>query len=102
LEREFGLKIERDELFPETIFRGDPEFVRDGKVTPRGLEELRRRMPFADLSRFEANPEVGLLSDLFTVDLIVRFIGGKLAADGGPAGRTPATEGKRPDWTKVQ
>src|SRR5919204_4800061 len=80
LEREFGIKIPRNELFPESIFQGDPEFVQDGKVTPRGLDELRTRMPFADLSQFEKNPEVSKLSDLFTVDLITRYIQGKLSA----------------------
>ncbi len=79
LEREFGIKIPRGELFPESIFQGDPEFVQNGRVTPKGLEELRARMPFADLSQFEQNPEVGHLSDLFTVDLITRYIQGKLA-----------------------
>src|SRR5438128_11467170 len=70
LEREFGIKIPRDELFPEAIFTGDPELVQDGKVTPKGLLELRRRMPFADLDEFEKDPEVRRLSDLFTVDMI--------------------------------
>ena len=78
LEREFGIKIPRGELFPESIFQGDPELVQDGRVTPRGLEELRSKMPFADLTKFEANPEVGNLSNLFTVDLITRYIQGKL------------------------
>src|SRR5213082_1064494 len=55
LEREFGIKIPRNELFPESIFQGDPEFVQDGKVTDKGLSELRTRMPFADISKFEQN-----------------------------------------------
>ena len=80
LEREFGIKIPRGELFPESIFQGDPDFVQNGRVTDKGLEELRTRMPFADLSGFEKNPEVSKLSDLFTVDLITRYIHGKLAA----------------------
>ena len=78
LEREFGIKIPRGELFPESIFQGDPEFVQDGRVTDRGLSELRSRMPFADLSKFEKNPEVSAISDLFTVDMIARYIQGKL------------------------
>jgi acyl carrier protein len=78
LERGFGIRIPRDELFPESIFQGDPQFVREGKVTPRGLDELRSRMPFADLSQFEKNPEVRCLSDLFTVGLITRYIQSKL------------------------
>jgi acyl carrier protein len=78
LEREFGIKIPRGELFPESIFQGDPDLVQDGRVTPKGLDELRTKMPFADLSYFEANPEVGNLSNLFTVDLIARYVQGKL------------------------
>jgi acyl carrier protein len=79
LEREFGIKIPRGELFPESIFQGDPEFVQNGRVTAKGLAELRQRMPFADLSKFEQDPEVSHISDLFTVDLITRYIQGKLA-----------------------
>ena len=78
LEREFAIKIPRGELFPESIFQGDPEFVQDGRVTDKGLAELRARMPFADLSNFEKNPEVSAISDLFTVDMITRYIQGKL------------------------
>jgi acyl carrier protein len=78
LEREFGIKIPRGELFPESIFQGDPELVQNGRVTPKGLDELRTKMPFADLRQFEADPEVGNLSNLFTVDLIARYIQGKL------------------------
>jgi acyl carrier protein len=78
LEREFGIKIPRGELFPESIFQGDPDFVQNGRVTEKGLEELRTRMPFADLSAFEADPQVSHISDLFTVELIARYIQGKL------------------------
>src|SRR5688572_4207816 len=80
LEREFGIKIPRNELFPESIFQGDPDFVQDGKVTDKGLDELRQKMPFADLSKFERNPELSALSDLFTVQMIARYIEGKLSA----------------------
>src|SRR5258708_27822808 len=78
MEREFGIKITRGELFAECIVQGDPEFVQDGKVAEKGLAELRARMPFANLQRFEENPELSHLSDLFTVDLIARYIQGKL------------------------
>src|SRR6266850_1408663 len=53
LEREFGIKIPRGELFPESIFQGDPEFVQNGRVTEKGLAELRTKMPFADLIAFD-------------------------------------------------
>lgn len=80
LEREFGIKIDRNELFPESVFQGDPEFVQDGKVTPKGLSELRERMPFADLATYEKNPKFDQIGDLFTVDLIVKYIASKLPA----------------------
>jgi acyl carrier protein len=83
LEREFGIKIPRGELFPESIFQGDPEFVQNGRVTDKGIDELRTRMPFADLSLFEKNPEVSAISDLFTVDMITRYIQGKLGQPSG-------------------
>jgi acyl carrier protein len=78
LEREFGIKIPRSELFPESIFQGDPEFVEGGRLTDKGMAELRTKMPYADLSNLEKNPEVAALNDLFTVDLITRYIQGKL------------------------
>jgi acyl carrier protein len=80
LEREFGIKIPRGELFPESIFQGDPDFIKDGRVTPRGLAELKSKMPFADLSKFEKNPTLEGISDLFTVDAIVSYIENKLQA----------------------
>src|ERR1700693_5427946 len=49
LEREFGVRIPPDELFPDSILKGDPAFVQDGRVTDQGLAELRSCMPHADL-----------------------------------------------------
>ena len=80
LEREFGITIPRGELFPESIFQGNPQFVENGKVTAQGLAELRARMPFADLGEFEKDPQLGQVGDLFTVDLITRYIGRKVGA----------------------
>ena len=88
LEREFSIKIPRNELFPESIFQGDPEFVKDGKVTAKGLAELRAKMPYANLAEFEKNPTLEGISDLFTVNLIVSYIESKLAA--GAASRAAA------------
>lgn len=77
LEKAFGIKIPRGGLFPENILSNDA-FVKDGKVTQQGLDELRKRMPCADLSTFEKDPRVGNFSSLFTVDLIHRYVAGML------------------------
>ena len=78
LEREFGIKIPRGELFPEAIFQGDPDFVQEGKVTEQGVAELRSRMPFADLGAFDRDRRLSAVSDLFTVGLVARYIAWKL------------------------
>jgi acyl carrier protein len=79
LERGFGIKIPREELFPESIFQGDPEFVQNGMVTPKGLQELRERLPFADVEAYAQNPQYRKLGDLFTVEMITRYITDKMA-----------------------
>jgi acyl carrier protein len=92
LEREFGIKIPRGELFPESIFQGDPEFVQDGKVTDGGMRELHARMPFADLGAFERDRRLSAVPDLFTVGLVARYVAWKLGQGNGavPAERTHA------------
>ena len=79
LEREFDINIPRGELFPDSIFQSSPEFVQNGRVTDKGLVELHARMPFADLREFDKNPMLSSVDDLFTVDLITRYIRGKVA-----------------------
>jgi len=78
LEREFGIKIPRGELFPEAIFSGDPDFVQNGKVTPKGIAELKAKMPYADFGTFEIDPKMETIGDLFTVDLITLYVESKL------------------------
>jgi acyl carrier protein len=79
LEREFGIKIPRGELFPESIFQGDPEFVQNGRVTDKGLAELRARMPFADLGSLDHDRSLSAVPDLFTVEFVTRYVAWKLS-----------------------
>jgi len=78
LERNFGIKIPRGELFPENV--SDPELTQDGKLTSKGLDEMRQRLPFIDLTEFAENPEVDKLLDLYTVDMLVKYVSSKLSA----------------------
>lgn len=79
LEKNFNVKIPRGELFPENLAAADSGFVEDGKVTPSGIDELRSRMPHADVDKLAADPKVENIQDLFTVQMIVNFLEKKLA-----------------------
>ncbi|MFO0912176.1 MAG: acyl carrier protein [Pirellulales bacterium] len=77
LEKAFGIEIPRGELFPEDILT-NAEYVEDGRVTQTGVAELKKRMPFADLTRFEANPLVQEFGNLLTVNDMCRYVASKL------------------------
>lgn len=78
LEKAFGIKIQTEELFPKDILT-EGAYVQDGKVNSNGLAELKRRMPWADLSKFESNPRVQDFGDLLTVSDLCRYVQSKLA-----------------------
>jgi len=80
LEKAFGIKVPREELFPAESLLNDPELVSNGKLTAKGLAELRERVPHTDLTGFEKNPDLSKLADLFTVNAIVTYIDSKLNA----------------------
>jgi acyl carrier protein len=80
LEKAFGIKIVREELFPAESLMGNQEFVQNGKLTAKGIAELKSKMPHADLGDFESNPDINKLGDLFTVGSIVSYIDRKVNA----------------------
>jgi acyl carrier protein len=79
LEKSFGIEIPRSELTPEDVLT-NPNYVKEGKVTPEGIAEIKRRMPFADLTAFEANPLVQNFGNLLTVSDLCRFVETKVAS----------------------
>ncbi|MEM7811502.1 MAG: acyl carrier protein [Planctomycetota bacterium] len=79
LEKTFGIKIPRGELFPENLAAADSGFVDDGVITESGLAELRSKMPHADIDKLAADPKVENIADLFTVEMLVNFIEKKVA-----------------------
>jgi acyl carrier protein len=78
LEREFGLRVRQGELFAGPVFQGTAEVVQDGRLTDEGLAALRTQMPFANLRDLERDRRLNRIDDLFTVDLLSRFISWKL------------------------
>lgn len=76
LEKAFDIKIERGELVPTDVLE-DAAYAKDGKLTPEGIAELKSRMPFADLSKLETDPNIQNLGDLSVQDM-VNFVEYKL------------------------
>ena len=77
LEKAFDIKIDKDELMPQDILT-DPKYVADGKLNAEGLAQLKARMPFAHLSKFEADPQVVKLGEQLTVGDMVRYVESKI------------------------
>lgn len=78
MEKAFGIKIPREELFPAENLLSNKEYISNGKLTPKGLEELKKRMPHTDFSEFANDPNVNKIGDLFTVDALVNYVDSKL------------------------
>lgn len=78
LEKAFGIEIPREELFPDDILTNS-QYVKDGKVTGEGIAELKSRLPWANLSKFEQNPRVQDFGNLLTVNDLCNYVSSKLA-----------------------
>lgn len=81
LEKAFQVKITQNELVPMDVF-SNAEFVKEGRFTPAGMEELRKRMPYANFDRIAANPTVQDFRNVLTVADMCRFVEGKVGVTG--------------------
>jgi acyl carrier protein len=79
LEKEFGIKIPKGEMMPENLAT-NPELVKDGVLTQRGLDVIKEKMPHAaaEFEQFKADPQLEGMSRLFTVNSIVNYVQSKL------------------------
>lgn len=80
LEKTFDIKIPSGELFPGNILN-DERFVKEGRVTSAGLQELRLKVPYLDHDAFSRDPLVAKLAEYFTVQMVVKYIEDRLAKD---------------------
>jgi len=79
LEKHFSIKIDRGELVPDDVVNDTTgTYVVDGKLTAQGLEEIKNRIPFADLSSLEKNPVVQNLATVLTVKDMCNLVEQKL------------------------
>ena len=79
LEKAFNIKISQEELTPRDVL-SNPEYVNNRKLNAAGLAALKQRVKHADWSKFEHDPDIDKILDVFTVGTIVNFVEDKLAA----------------------
>ncbi len=77
LEKTFDIKIPSGDLFPASLLNDD-RFVKEGRVTPEGLAELKAKVPYLDVDGFSKDPQVSKLSDYFTVQMVMNYIQDRL------------------------
>jgi len=77
LEKAFDIKINQEELFPQNVLQ-DEQYVQDGKVTDKGMEELKKRLPHANFDKFDADRDVNNFGEVFTVEAVTKFVESKL------------------------
>jgi acyl carrier protein len=73
-------KIPRGELFPENLqnMMSDERYVKAGTITPEGIAELKKRLPFSDFTEFDKNPTMDSAQTLVNVNTIVNYVQSKL------------------------
>ena len=89
LEREFRIRIDEKELFPESLFPGNSTIIDDGPATDAYLAALCLRMPYAALGGLERDRRASRIDDLFTVGLLVSYIRWRLRGDAQAEGDLP-------------
>ncbi len=77
LEKTFDIKIPSGDLFPGNILN-DERFVKEGRVTPAGLIELKAKVPYLDVQAFSKDPQVSKLADFFTVQMVMNYVRDRL------------------------
>jgi acyl carrier protein len=75
LEKAFGIKIPRGEMFPEDILT-NTAYVQNSRITPEGMQELKKRMPHMDFTELDQDPDINKMQ--FTVNTIVNYIENKV------------------------
>lgn len=82
LEKAFGIRIPEGDLFPRGLFK-EKTLVADGRLTPEGLDRIRRDYPFIGIGPGESGVAIADLADRYTVGMLERYVARRLAAPQG-------------------
>lgn len=73
LEKAFSIKVNQGELFPESLFN-NPQYVSGDKVTDAGMAELKKLLPYIDLTEFDKNRNKNEFPNYMKVSDLVAFV----------------------------
>lgn len=93
LEKEFDIKIPKGDI--ESKARGDltdDEFAVDGRIQPKGLEQLRKALPEVNAEDIQPGLFVRDISSLFTVATFQRMVDEQLGSTQEAAAQSGSTE----------
>lgn len=82
LEKAFGITIDSNELLLTNILP-NVQFVREGRITDAGMDELHRRLPDVNLNVLDQSRDPSDMVGVFTVDALARFVRAKLEQNRG-------------------
>ncbi|NLX23872.1 MAG: acyl carrier protein [Phycisphaerae bacterium] len=84
LERHYGVRMNLQAMAGSNNLPTDAQ----GRVTPEGLEQMKRDYPFLDHQAFAADPQMSRFMELITVEAITRFVQQSVSHEvAGPAPR---------------
>jgi acyl carrier protein len=77
LEKAFGLKIPRDDIFPQSIV-SNKDYFENGRLKPAGLQALQEKYPYLNTNGLESKLDSFDMQDLFTVSMLESYIAHRL------------------------
>ncbi|MDR1478847.1 MAG: phosphopantetheine-binding protein [Planctomycetaceae bacterium] len=82
LEKMLGIKIERGELVPDDVANDkEGKYQHENKLTELGLDEIRKRMPYANIDELAKNPMVSNIITILTVRDLCYIVESKVGVD---------------------
>jgi len=78
IERTFNIEVDRDELFPDSVFDHNDGSMIDGRLTLVGLQKLKTALSFVDWINVPTPSYVDDIPRLFTVSTLINFVAAKI------------------------
>ena len=82
IEKTFGIRIEANERVLKTVM-SDERFVRDGRVTDEGIQQIRQQLPSVDVTPLDETRDPARFPSVFTVHSVVEMVRTRLAESAG-------------------